>query len=132
MFSFEIVHQGDEPLDTRLVPLADERAVWRNMEALALCMRNRDATFIRVKNSGGELIARAGVKTVLASIEKCPCFDCPIKHEMRRVSNRHRISCDLLQQPECPLKSLEAMGRRGDSQRAARAAIGGGMFKDSA
>jgi hypothetical protein len=56
-------------------------------EALALRIQNRDSAFIRVKNSEGETIVRAGVTTALASIERCSCAACPVKREWeRRVS----------------------------------------------
>ena len=101
VFTFEIVRHDEAPViaDVLKLPdeqaiwcraeawLSDERATWCRVEALALRIENRDIAFIRVKNSEGETIVRAGVTTALASIEKCSCAACPVKREWeRRVS----------------------------------------------
>jgi len=87
VFTFEIVRHGEAPVIANVLRLSDERAIWCHAEALALRIQNRDSAFIRVKNSEGEIIVRAGVTTALASIEKCSCAACPVKREWeRRVS----------------------------------------------
>jgi len=101
VFTFEIVRHDEAPVIADVLRLPDERvmwcraeawlskerAIWCRAEALALRIEKRDSAFIRVKNSEGETIVRAGVTTALASIEKCSCVACPLKRELeRRVS----------------------------------------------
>jgi hypothetical protein len=83
-FSFEIVRQGDVSTVAHVLRLSGERAIWRQVEVLALRIQYSDRTFIRVKNSEGEIVVRAGVATAIASIENCPRLACPLKKELRR------------------------------------------------
>jgi len=87
-FSFEIVRQRDTSVIALVfLRLTDERAIWCQVEALALRIQNSGCAYIRVKNSEGEIVVRAGVATAVASIEKCPYLVCPLKRELaRRVS----------------------------------------------
>jgi len=84
VFTFEIVRQGETPVIADVLWLSDERAVWCHAEALALRIQNGDDAFIRVKNSGGETVVRAGVPAALATIEKCSWADCPLKRKLKR------------------------------------------------
>ena len=86
-FRFEIVRQGDTSVIAHVLRLTDERAIWCQVEALALRIQNSGCAYIRVKNSEGEIVVRVGVATAVASIEKCPYLVCPLKRELeRRVS----------------------------------------------
>ena len=107
-FTFEIVRQDEAPISAHVVMLPNGGAVWRHVEALALRIQNRDGTFIRVKNSEGKSVLRAGIITVLASIEKCPCLGCPIKRELeQRASTGHRTAADFGLQIQCGLRGRE-------------------------
>jgi hypothetical protein len=107
VFTFEIFQPDDTPSVSNVLKLAQEGAVWRHVEAMALHIQNRNGTFIRVKNSKDEIVVRAGVFTVLSSIEKCPAVDCPIKSERHRVLYGHRPASDLGFQIQCPLKTTD-------------------------
>jgi hypothetical protein len=86
-FRFEIVRQGDTSVMAHVLRLSDERPIWCQVEALALRIQNSGCAYIRVKNSEGEIVVRAGVATAVVSIEKCPYLVCPLKRELeRRVS----------------------------------------------
>lgn len=82
-FTFEIVRPGKRRKAARVMALPDDRAVWCHVEAFALRIKNRDGAFIRVKNSDGQVVVRAGVATAVASIEECSCTSCPLKREAR-------------------------------------------------
>jgi hypothetical protein len=84
VFTFEIVSQSEAAVIADVLKLSDKRAIWCHAEALALRIQNKDSAFIRVKNSEGETIVRAGVTTALAAIEKCSCAACPVKREWER------------------------------------------------
>jgi hypothetical protein len=79
VFTFEIVRNGETAGIAEVLTLCEERAVWRQVEALALRIKNPDGASIRVKNSKGETVVRTGVRTALASIEKCLFTNCPLK-----------------------------------------------------
>jgi hypothetical protein len=83
-FVFEIVRQGEASIVAHVLRLSGARAVWCQVEALALRVQNRDCAFIRVKNREGETVIRAGVMTALASIEKCSRVSCLLKRELMR------------------------------------------------
>jgi hypothetical protein len=83
-FTFEIIRHGEEPLIANVLTPPDERAIWCQVEALALQIRNCDGASIRVKNAKGETVIRTGVATALASIEKCSCKSCPLKRGLER------------------------------------------------
>ena len=83
-FTFEIVRQGETPVIAHVLTLSDERAIWCQVEALALRIEGNDGAAIRVKNPKGETMIRAGVATALASIEKCSCKACPLKKWLER------------------------------------------------
>jgi|APFre7841882630_1041343.scaffolds.fasta_scaffold87511_2 hypothetical protein len=84
VFTFEIVRQGERPVIADLMTLPDDRAIWCQVEALALRVEDGDGAFIRVKNPKGETVVRTGVATALASIEKCSCKSCPLKKGLER------------------------------------------------
>jgi hypothetical protein len=86
-FTFEIVRYGEKPVIANVLTLADERAIWCHVEAIALRIKSGDDAFIRVKNRKGETIVRAGVVTARASIETCSCETCPLKLGLRRRSS---------------------------------------------
>jgi len=93
-FTFEIVRQGERPVIAMVMTLADDRAIWCQVEALALQLKNGDGALIRVRNPEGEIVVRTGVVTALASIEKCSCTRCPLKKGHKELSsdrNRPRI-----------------------------------------
>jgi hypothetical protein len=79
VFTFEIIQQGETPVVAKVLTLSDERAIWCDVEALALQMKSGDGAFIRVKNHRGQTVIRTGVATALASIETCSCETCPLK-----------------------------------------------------
>ncbi|SRR5208283_1551211 len=79
VFTFEIVRNGETAAIADVLTLSEERAVWRQVEALALRINNPDGASIWVKNSNGETVVRSGVRTALASIEKCSFTNCPLK-----------------------------------------------------
>ena len=79
VFMFEVFRYGEKPVIANVLTLPDERAIWCQVEALALRIKNGDGTFIRVKNGKGETIVRTGVATARASIETCSCETCPLK-----------------------------------------------------
>jgi hypothetical protein len=90
-FTFEIVRQGDRPVIAKVMTLSGDRAIWCQVEALALRVEDGDGASIRVKNSKGEIVIRTGVATALASIEKCSCTSCPLKEGLQRhFSDRRR------------------------------------------
>ena len=83
-FTFEIIRQGEAPLIADVLTLPDERAIWCQVEALALRIKNGDGATIQVKNHKGETVVRAGVATARASIEKCSCKTCSLKKGLER------------------------------------------------
>ena len=85
-FTFEIVRQGERPVIAKVMTLADDRAIWCQVEALALQIKNGDGALIRVRNPEGEIVVRTGVVTALASIEKCSCTRCPLKKGSNDIS----------------------------------------------
>jgi len=84
-FTFEVIRQGEAPVIFDVLAVPDEQAVWCQVEALALRIRNSDGAFIRVKNCKGEIVVRAGVATALASIETCSCTACPLKKGIEQL-----------------------------------------------
>ena len=90
-FTLEMLRRtGEAPTIAELLELSDERLIWYHVEALALRMRHCDGAYILVKNSKGETLIRAGVRTALASIEACPYLTCSFKAELKlRMSPRH-------------------------------------------
>jgi len=74
--------------DTMLLP--DCKAAWCHVEALALQEASAfgveigDATSIRVRNAGGDMVIQAGVRTALASIERCRASNCSLRDELGR------------------------------------------------
>ena len=86
-FTFEVLRYGEKPVIANVLTLPDERAIWCQVEALALRIKNGDGVFIRVKNRKGETIVRTGVATARASIETCSCETCPPKIALRRLSS---------------------------------------------
>ena len=86
VFQFEVIERGHAKASVVELTLPSEREIWPNVEALALQMGEAKGCFIRVKNSYGEAIIRAGVLTALISIKCCRCADCPLKHELARAS----------------------------------------------
>lgn len=107
VFTFEIVHSDDAPIVAHLLNLSDARAVWSLVEVMALPMQKRNGTFIQVKNSKGEIVVRAGISTILSSIQKCPCADCPIKSERRRLIFEYHAAFDFGIQMQCPLREMD-------------------------
>jgi len=106
-FTFEILRDGEPPAIADVLTLAQVRAVWCHVEALALRIEDPDGTSIRVKNGKGETVVRAGVSTALASIEKCSCTSCPLKTGFEaRFSSGSRVAIEL------PLPFVPC-GRRG-------------------
>jgi hypothetical protein len=79
LFSFEIAQGGKPPFVARTQSLPDIRAVWCQVEALALTIGKRDGASIRVKNAEGGIVILTGVATALAMIDKCARPDCPLK-----------------------------------------------------
>lgn len=78
-YTFEIVRPGEPPIVANVMTLADDRGIWRHVEALALGIKQADRATIRVKNDRGETVVRAGVLTALASVQNCPHALCPLK-----------------------------------------------------
>lgn len=79
-FIFEIVRAGEAPEVVDERSLADFAAAWCNVEMLAFKLRRIDVgAFIRVKDSGGRIVAFTGISTALLSYEKCNRRDCPLK-----------------------------------------------------
>jgi hypothetical protein len=78
-FIFEIIPRNGKAVINEVVTLSDHRAIWCQVEAIALRIKYRDAALIQVKNARGEIVVRTGVAIALASIEKCPCTSCPLK-----------------------------------------------------
>ena len=85
-FTLEVVRSGETPVVEDVVTLLEGRAVWRQVEALALQIENLEGAYILVKNDQGETVIRAGGRTVLASICQCPCASCPLKKVLARRS----------------------------------------------
>ncbi len=106
-FTFEIVDDGQVKGPHKVLHLPNERAIWGCVEALALQMLGNNGAFIRVKNSQGETIVRAGVRTALTSIKGCQCLDCALKKELNHAFSPPRRSLEPKEFGfECPL-SLE-------------------------
>jgi hypothetical protein len=81
-FTFEIVRQGERVEVAKVVTLADDRAIWCHVEAMALRIKNGDGAFIRVKNHKGETVVRTGVAIAIASIATCQHTMCPLKKRL--------------------------------------------------
>jgi hypothetical protein len=95
-FTFEIVRQGERPVIANVMTMLDDRAVWCQVEALALRVQDGDGAFIQVKNSKGENVIRAGIATARISIETCSCGTCPLKKGLeRRGSGGSHAATDL-------------------------------------
>ena len=110
VFTFEIVRNGETADIADVVTLSGERVVWRQVEALALRIKNPDGASIRVKNSKGETVVRAGVRTALASIEKCLFANCPLKKGFEeRFSSGARVAI------EVPVHCVPCGGQAGRS-----------------
>jgi hypothetical protein len=71
LFSFEVVRAGRPPLVVRTTDLDDPAAAWREVEIVALMMRNYPGASIRVKNAEGGIVILAGLATALATAERC-------------------------------------------------------------
>jgi hypothetical protein len=94
-FTFEIVRNGETAVFAGVLTLSEERSVWREVEALALLIKSPDGASIRVKNSMGETVVRTGVRTALASIEKCLFTNCPLKKGIEgRFSSGGRVAIE--------------------------------------
>jgi hypothetical protein len=78
-FTFEIICPGQATIIADVLMVPDERALWCQVEALALRIKNDGSASIQVKNRMGETVIIAGVATALASIERCCCTMCPLK-----------------------------------------------------
>ncbi len=103
-FTFEIIKQGRTEGSQKVLKLPDERAIWGCVEAMALRIIDPDGAVIRVKNSRGETVVRAGVATALASIETCTCVNCPLKGEPKQVAlSDQQIRDDSDLRVDCPL-----------------------------
>ncbi len=106
-FTFEIVEQGEPQRPPKILRLPNKRAIWGYVEALAIQMLGRNGAVIRVKNSHGETIVRAGIRTALTSIKSCPCSDCALKRELPHAATSPRQAVETRDfEFECPL-SLE-------------------------
>ena len=108
-FTLEILRRtGEAPTIAELLELSDERLIWCHVEALALRIRHGDGAYILVKNSKGQTVIRAGVRTALASIEACPCPTCSLKAELKlRVSPRSHAQADFgVDFTPCPRRGL--------------------------
>ena len=92
-FHFEVVEQGQVKGPAKVLTLPDGRAIWGCVEALALQLAGSEGAFIRVKDSRGGTVVRAGISTALASIKTCPCQSCPLKSKMKHfvATGRHSI-----------------------------------------
>ncbi len=82
-YRLEIVEWGQAKLPAEIVSLPEGQAIWPSVEALALRVASSEGSFIQVKDANGATIIRAGISTVLASIEKCLCEECILKKELR-------------------------------------------------
>lgn len=119
VFTFEIVRNGETAAIADVLTLSEERAVWRQVEALALRIKNPDGASIRVKNSDGETVVRTGVRTALASIEKCSFTSCPLKKGMKgSFSSGGRVAIEL------PIHFVPCEGEAG------RCCKTGGLFQN--
>jgi|GEM_PF-3158449 hypothetical protein len=119
VFTFEIVRNGETAAIADVLTLSEERAVWRQVEALALRIKNPDGASIRVKNSKGETVVRTGVRTALASIEKCLFSNCPLKKGIEgRFPSGGRVAIEL------PVNVVPCGGQAGRSCKA------GGLSQD--
>jgi len=78
-FTFEIICPGQASIIADVLMVPDERALWCQVEALALRIKNDGGASIQIKNPMGETVIVAGVATARASIEKCCCTMCPLK-----------------------------------------------------
>ena len=78
-FIFEIICPGQATVSADVLMVPDERALWCQVETLALRIKNDRGASIQVKSPMGETVIVAGVATALASIEKCCCTMCPLK-----------------------------------------------------
>ncbi len=109
-FSFEVVRRGEASAVVHVLQLPDGRAIWRRVEALALGVDGGASAFIRVRNSQGATVVRAGVATAIASIEKCSRIDCPLKRELQhRCSNGRKNGGLSGQRPWRPASAGETL-----------------------
>ncbi len=107
-FTFEVIRQGRTEGSQKILKLPDERAIWGCVEAMALRMLDRHGAVIRVKNSRGETVVRAGVATALASIETCTCLHCPLKGEFVEAASSDQLVKDHSDlRVDCPLIAQE-------------------------
>jgi hypothetical protein len=119
VFTFEIVRNGETAAIADVLTLSGERAVWRQVEAPALRIKNPDGASIRVKDSNGETVVRTGIRTALASIEKCLFTNCPLKKGIEgRFSSGGRVAIEL------PVHFVPCREQAGRSRRA------GGLSQD--
>jgi DNA-binding CsgD family transcriptional regulator len=86
MFTFEIKRHGETSIFTESLSISDAKGIWCHVEVFALRFKHRFEGTIQVKNFEDEIIIRTGVATALASIEKCRCVICPLKHSSDRNS----------------------------------------------
>ncbi len=113
VFTFEIVRNGETAVIAAVLTVSEERSLWRQVEALALRIKNPDGASIRVENSKGETVVRTGVRTALASIEKCLFTNCPLKKGIGgRFSSGGRMAIEL------PVNFVPCGGQAGRSREA--------------
>jgi DNA-binding CsgD family transcriptional regulator len=88
IFRFEISSPRQAPLivDERL--LSNRRGIWCHVELIALRYRERSGTLITVRNTDGEIVARAGIASALASIDECHCLLCPVKNNPKEYISK--------------------------------------------
>jgi hypothetical protein len=82
-FTFEIIWPDGERVVAGSISLPGHEGLWCHVETLAL--RRKDlvgavSAVIRVKDSNGGIIIRAGVVTARATVTLCPCSGCPLKY----------------------------------------------------
>jgi hypothetical protein len=102
-FTFEIVQRDCGKAPTFELDLPNERAVWGSVEALALRAVGWQGAFIKVKNSRGDTLVRAGISTALTSIESCAA-DCALKRELKHfVATGQHSDAEPELLVDCPL-----------------------------
>lgn len=109
-FTFEILCPGQATIIADVLMVPDERALWCQVEALALRIKNDGGASIQVKNSIGETVIVAGVATALASIGKCCCAMCPLKTWLKQS-----VPLDSHAVPELGVDFVPCEHRRGCS-----------------
>jgi hypothetical protein len=102
-YTFEIIERGEVKSTPTVLALPNDRALWSCVEALALRAAGLQGASIRVRNSQGDVIIRAGISTALASIEGCKA-ECPLKNELKHfiACGQHRVPTIDLRQFDCP------------------------------